>query len=85
LNIEEKEFQKIVDFYDKNKRIPQREDENGVTDWNEYPLYKLLQELRNNPEKADVLKHLDKHGLLDKTKFKDADKYSVKINYHRNS
>lgn len=89
LNDEEKDFQKVVDFYEKNKRIPREYKEGvsdkdfsvgGVVDWDEWPMRKLLQDLRDDKSKADMVRHLDKHGLLDLDKHDSIDERKMLIN-----
>jgi hypothetical protein len=52
-------FQEINDFYEENNREP-----NAGGGIQEHQLYSRLKSLRENPTKAEMLKSLDKFGLL---------------------
>ena len=52
-------FQEINHFFETNNREP--EQSKGVQ---EYQLYSRLKSIRENPTKVEMLKNIDKHGLL---------------------
>lgn len=52
-------FQEIVNFYETNRREP--EQNKGIQ---EYQLYSRLKSIRENPTKIEMLRSIDKFGLL---------------------